>query len=89
MAKLSVAAGKEQKEEIARKLGRAIECIPGKSEESLMLSIEENCFFFLRGKRLPCAYIEVGIFGNEDHEGFAQFARSMTEILHDELRIPL
>ena len=50
------------------------------------------------GRRLPLlpqgkraedpAYIEVSIFGNEDHRGFDVFARDLTEAFHEVLDIP-
>ena len=88
MAKVNVPVSSGQEEEISKRLGKAIGAIPGKSEEYLMFGIEDCCRFHLRGTAQKAAYIEAAIFGNEDHAGFAAFARSMTEIFHEVLGIP-
>ncbi len=88
IARVNVPVSREQEEEISSRLGKAISRMPGKSEKYLMLGIEDNCRFHLRGKIQKVAYIEVAIFGNDDHIGFFQFSRIMIEIFHDILDIP-
>lgn len=39
----------QQKTELKTKLGKAIELIPGKSEEYLLLGFEDNYHLYLRG----------------------------------------
>lgn len=51
-AKVSTPLTKEQEIEIKTKLGQAIELVPGKSEEYLLLKFEDNCRLWLRGKSI-------------------------------------
>ena len=58
IARVNVPVSTEQEREIKTILGRAIESVPGKSEKYLMLGIEDNCRFWLRGDNSqPAAYI--------------------------------
>lgn len=78
-----------EKEEIMKsRLGKAIEIIPGKTEEYLLLEFEDNCHLWLKGdKDKPIAYIEAAIFGNENHIGFDLFTKELTDIISSELEI--
>ena len=70
IARVNVSVSREQEREIKTILGRAIELVPGKSEQYLMLGFEGDYHFWLRGEdSRPAAYIEVRIFGNEGHLG--------------------
>ena len=69
----------EQEVELKAGMGKAIEHIPGKSEEYLLLEFEDNCRLWLRGKNEePIAYIEAAIFGNEPHYGYDAFTAEVT-----------
>lgn len=90
IARVNVPVSKEQETEIKNRMGRAIELVPGKNESYLMLGIEDNYHFYLRGDGTQkAAYIEASIFGNEDHGGFDAFAAETTEIFCQTLGIPL
>lgn len=81
IARVNVPVSKEQETEIKTLMGRAIGLVPGKNESYLMLGIEDEFRFWLRGDGLQKAdYIEASIFGNEDHAGFDVFAAETTEI---------
>ncbi len=88
MARVNVPVTREQEEIIRERLGRAIEAIPGKSADSLLLGIEDGCRFYLRGKAQKVAYIEASVFGNEDHSGFASFVQELAAVFHEVLDIP-
>lgn len=80
-----------EEEEILLKsgLGRAIELIPGKTEDYLLLSFEDKCSLWLRGRNdEPIAYIEAAVFGNEYHTGYMAFTREVTRIFRKVLNIP-
>lgn len=58
--------GREQEVQLKTRLGKAIELVPGKSEEYLMLGFEDNCRLWLRGDdSRPMVYIEAAIWGND------------------------
>ena len=87
--RVNVPVSKEQEIEIKSRLGKAIELIPGKNENYLLLGIEGNFHFYLRGDgNQKVAYIEASIFGNEDHVGFDAFAAEMMAVIYQVLGIP-
>ena len=74
-SKVSCVISKQQEEELKIRMGKAIELVPGKSEEYLLLEFEDNCRLWLRGdNEEPIAYIEAAIFGNEPHYGYDAFS---------------
>ena len=87
-AKVNVPVNKEQELKIKSWLGKAIEHVPGKNENCLLFGIEDDYHFYLRGDgEQKIAYIEVDIFGNEDHMGFDLFGVEITAIFHQALGI--
>ena len=89
ISKVNVPVSIEQETEIKTRLGKAIEFVPGKNEEYLLLGFEENYHLWLKGdNKKPIAYIEANIFGNENHFGYKEFTKAVTEIFNDVLNIP-
>ena len=89
IAKVNVPVSKEQELEIKSRIGRAIEMIPGKSENYLLFGIEDDFHFYLRGDgNQKIAYIAADIFGNEDHAGFDRFGAEITAVFQEVLGIP-
>ncbi len=79
---------KEQKEIVKQKLGKAIELIPGKSEDWLMVAIDDNTALYFKGKAdMPIAFVEVKIFGSATAEAYQLATAQITRILNEELRI--
>lgn len=88
VSRVNLPISAEKERELKTLMGRAIGLVPGKSEESLLLVFEENCSIYLRGEsEQPVAFVEAQIFGNEEHRGYAQFTRAVTEIFHRVLGI--
>ena len=88
IARVSTPVSKDQETEIKTRLGKAIELVPGKSEEYLLCGIEGNFSLFLRGDNTePIGYIEASIFGNENHFGYKEFTAEVTKIFHEVLGI--
>lgn len=88
IARVSTNVTKEQETELKSRLGRAIELVPGKSEEYLLLGFEDNYHLYLRGDNSePTAYIEASIFGNEGHFGYKEFTGEVTRIFNNVLGI--
>lgn len=86
--KVSCAVSLEQESELKAGMGKAIELVPGKSEEYLLLEFEDNCRLWLRGKNEePIAYIEAAIFGNEPHYGYDAFTAEVTTLFVKVLNI--
>ena len=56
---------KEKEQALSQALGKAIELIPGKTENWLMLQFEDNCRLWFRGENEnPMAMVQVQVFGN-------------------------
>ncbi|MBQ8667894.1 MAG: hypothetical protein IJ079_01730 [Lachnospiraceae bacterium] len=88
ISRVNVPISDAQEKELKQRLGKAIELVPGKSEEYLLLDFEDNCRLYVRGdSSKPVAYITASIFGNEDHCGFSAFAAEVTDIFRDILGI--
>ena len=88
IARVNTPVTHEQEIAIKSRLGQAIESVPGKSEEYLMVGIEADYHFYLRGAEQKAAYIEVSIFGNEAHLGYDTLSAEITETMEQELHIP-
>ncbi len=87
-AKTNVAISKETEIEIKKKLGKAIELIPGKSENWLMVSLEERCSLYFKGRSdNAIAFVEVKLFGSADDGAYDKLTAAVTKILKEELNI--
>ena len=88
MSRLNIPISDEQEVQLKTLLGKAIELLPGLSEEYLMAGFEDNYHIYLRGDNSqPIAYIEVSIFGNEAHYGYDKLTAEITKIFHEVLNI--
>ena len=82
--KTSFALTEARENGLKEKFGKAIELIPGKSEQYLPLEFEDNRRLWLRGRNEePIVYIEAAIFGNEDHYGYDAFTLEITKAFCD------
>ncbi len=62
--------------------GTSIECIPGKSEQWLMVNIEDGKNMFFRGMSdEDYAYISVSIFGKADAESYEDLTEEITDLV--------
>ena len=78
-----------QETELKVRMGKAIELVPGKSEQYLLLSFEPDSHLWLRGDdSQPMTYIDATIFGNEGHYGYPEFTAEVTRAFGDVLGIP-
>ena len=88
ISRVNIPVSRRQEVELKTRLGKAIELVPGKSEEYLLLGFEDNCRLWLRGgDSEPIAYIEANIFGNERHLGYDAFTAEVTHAFHDVLGV--
>lgn len=79
---------KEKEESIKRKLGKAIELIPGKSENWLMVNFDSGSNMYFKGSNeKPLAFIEVKIFGTASKDAYNKLTSAITEIVKDVLGI--
>ncbi|PDS41174.1 hypothetical protein CO662_35615 [Rhizobium anhuiense] len=86
--KISGSLTEEQEIRLVSGLGKAIECVPGKTQESLMLSFEDNCHLYLRGDgSQPMAYVTVAVFGNPFHWGYEQLSLTIAQLFQETMSI--
>lgn len=86
--KTTVTIDENKKEAIKTKFGAAIELLPGKSENWLMLSFEEGSSMYFKGSsEKPLAFVEVKLFGKASNEAYGNLTKAITEILNVELGI--
>jgi len=74
---------------IKERMGKAIELVPGKSEDWLMLSFRDNVDMFFKGEDEPCAVCQVKLYGSAQEEDYARLTEALTDILYEELAIPM
>ena len=75
-------------ESIKKKLGKAIELIPGKSESWLMVSFDDEGKLYFKGKSdRPLAFVEVKLLGKASRDAYNNLTREITNILNEELGI--
>lgn len=87
-SKVNIPVSEEQERKLKTLLGRAIGLVPGKSEESLLLVLEDDCHLYLRGDgTTPAAYLSAAVFHNESHAGYAEFTAAATEAYREVLGI--
>lgn len=88
-SKVSIKISEEKELELKTRLGKAIQIIPGKSESWLMVGFQDNYHLYFRGDNsMPCAFIEVKVFGREDQISFAKMTAEICDIYEDVLGIP-
>ncbi len=86
--KTTVAVTKEQVETIKKKLGKAIELLPGKSENWLMVSFDDESIMYFKGSDTsPMAFVEVKLFGKATSDAYRKLTKAITEILEEVLHI--
>ena len=88
-SKISLKVTKEKEEILKSRLGKAIELIPEKSEEWLMLGFEDGYKLYFIGQELgKGAFINVKIFGTRDKENYDKLTQEICKIFDEVLDIP-
>lgn len=77
----------EQAESLKAKFGKAIESFPGKSEAWLMVSFEGDKQMYFKGADVPCAMVEISLYGDVNAAASDKMTAAVTEILGNELNI--
>lgn len=86
--KVNVKIPKDKETAIKTKFGKAIELLPGKSESWLMLSFEDECDLYFKGKNDEgMAFVEVKLFGKANDAAYDKLTAAITKILNEELNI--
>lgn len=86
--KTTVKLTSAQEDLLKAKFGKAIELLPGKTENWLMITFESNCHMYFKGKSKPdMAFVEVKLFGKASRQDYAKLTQELTGILQQELNI--
>ncbi len=87
--KTTVSVTPEKEKALFAALGKAIENIPGKTEEWLMLNIAGDQHMCFKGdSQTPCAMVDVRIFGAADSKAYENMTQAVCAIFERELDIP-
>lgn len=87
-SKVNVKISKEDEVKIKQELGKAIEIIPGKSENWLMLGFEDEYSLYFKGDdKEKIAFIEVKIFGKASKNDYQMLTKKICDIYNNILGI--
>lgn len=87
-AKVTVSVDKQKEETLKQKLGQAISNIPGKSENWLMVGIEDDYTLYFRGNQDgESAFVEVKLFGTATNEVYEKLTAVISDIFEEVLGI--
>ncbi len=80
--------GEEKAEALKAKFGKAIECFPGKTEQWLMVGIEDRQRLWFRGDNSrDLAILDVELLGRLPEDASARMTAAICRILEEELNI--
>jgi len=86
---VSVKMSQEQKDTVKSKLGHAINEMPGKSEQSLMIVLQDDQSMYFRGKsKEKVAIVELKMLYTQTLDAKEDFTRKVCDIYSQELGIP-
>lgn len=86
---VSVKMSQDQKDAVKSKLGQAINEMPGKSEESLMIAMQDDQTMYFRGKsKEKAAIVELKMLYTQTLEAKEDFTKKVCDIYSQELGIP-
>ena len=89
MSKTNLSISEEQEKNLKFGLAQVVRKNFGYGEEYILAEFADKCKLYLRGdKNIPIAYIEVKVFGNENHIGYKNFAKDVTQVFSMVLKIP-
>ena len=75
--------------ELKTRIGEAISLIPGKSEDFLLLTFEDDMHIWWHGSNEhPVVYIEASAFATEDRKGYPEFTEAVTQAFSEVLQMP-
>ncbi len=86
--KITVPVSDEKREALKHAYGDAISVF-GKTEEWVMVHIEDNSELFFGGKKLDRgAYVDVNLMGEIEDDAVLEYTKRVCKVLEDELDIP-
>ncbi len=74
--------------EIKQTFGELIKILPGKSEEWLMVEIDDRKDLFFKGSKESAAMIEVKMYGGANQNSLDNFTSKITDFISQKILIP-
>lgn len=74
--------------EIEKELGRAITCLPGKTERWLMTEVRTGARMSFAGSDDACVMAEVALFGSADSASYDRLTAELCRIISDATGVP-
>lgn len=88
-SKVTVKLSEKEKNLLKAKMGEIIKELPGKTEEWLMVSFDDDKTIYFKGKKMEhAAFIEVKIFGTAEREHKNKAAHLLSSLFEEKLNIP-
>ena len=89
MTKINFSLDEMQEKNLKFGIANSMKNAFGLTENYILAGFDENFKMYLRGdKNQKIAFIEVSLFGNEEHIGYAEFFSEMTKVFVEVLSIP-
>lgn len=89
-SKVSVKMTSQEKDTLKTELGKAIELIPGKSENWLMIGFDDDYSLYFKGEAFEkIAFVEVKLFGSANKKVYQALTEKICEIYKAVLEIPV
>ena len=79
----------QQEKKIKEETGKLITIIPNKTEENLMIHLEDNQIMYFRGQETKCMMIAVHLFKEASVESKSKFTEELTKTVAEIAGIPV
>jgi len=73
----------ENSKELKKQLGQVITAFPGKSENWLMIVVDDQCDMYFQGNDDPCAIVETTILGEPTRSASEKYSQKVTQLLEE------
>jgi hypothetical protein len=77
-----------QREMLKSELGRLISIIPGKTEQGLIVNIQDGFSLYMGGTEEPAAYIDLRVYTKTDPEAKKRITGEIFDLIAREFAIP-
>lgn len=72
---------------IKSRTGELISLIPGKSEKSLMIHMEDDQIMYFRGEETVCMMISVNLYGTAEYEDKKKLTEALIQMISETTKI--
>lgn len=85
--KTNCAVSADTERALKSKIADAIALVPGKTENWLMVQVEDNAHLWFGGSDAPAAFAEVRLFGRASDADYDRVTAALTDALTDQLHV--